>query len=63
MCAYFAAETGCGKTLKKGNTPDVLNGIAYDGKTGHLLVTGKLWPALFEIATETVLPSFSNTAY
>lgn len=28
---------------------DVLNGIAYDPKTGHLLVTGKLWPALFEI--------------
>lgn len=30
--------------------PDaVLNGIAYDGKSGRLFVTGKLWPKLFEI--------------
>ena len=28
---------------------DVLNGIAFDESTGHFLVTGKLWPALFEI--------------
>ncbi|MCW3990092.1 MAG: glutaminyl-peptide cyclotransferase [Candidatus Bathyarchaeota archaeon] len=28
---------------------DVLNGIAYDDETGHLFVTGKLWPLLFEI--------------
>jgi glutamine cyclotransferase len=28
---------------------DVLNGIAYDPKAGRLLVTGKLWPAIFEI--------------
>jgi len=28
---------------------DVLNGIAYDEKTGHLYVTGKLWPLLFEL--------------
>jgi glutamine cyclotransferase len=28
---------------------DVLNGIAFDAATGHLLVTGKLWPALLEI--------------
>jgi glutamine cyclotransferase len=28
---------------------DVLNGIAYDEETGHLFVTGKLWPLLFEI--------------
>jgi glutamine cyclotransferase len=27
----------------------VLNGIAYDDETGHLFVTGKLWPLLFEI--------------
>lgn len=29
--------------------PDVLNGIAYDTGTGHLLVTGKRWPSVFEI--------------
>jgi glutamine cyclotransferase len=28
---------------------DVLNGIAYHEGTGNLLVTGKFWPALFEI--------------
>jgi glutamine cyclotransferase len=28
---------------------DVLNGIAYDAKTGRIFVTGKLWPKLFEI--------------
>lgn len=33
----------------KKNRVDVLNGIAYDGGTGKLYVTGKLWPKLFEI--------------
>jgi glutamine cyclotransferase len=28
---------------------DVLNGIAYDAKADRLIVTGKLWPKLFEI--------------
>lgn len=28
---------------------DVLNGIAYDAAGGRLFVTGKYWPALFEI--------------
>ena len=28
---------------------DVLNGIAYDAKTDRLIVTGKLWPRLYEI--------------
>jgi glutaminyl-peptide cyclotransferase len=27
----------------------VLNGIAYNAKTNHLFLTGKLWPRLFEI--------------
>ena len=27
----------------------VLNGIAYDDATGRLVVTGKMWPKLFEI--------------
>ena len=29
--------------------PDVLNGVAYDSATQRLFVTGKLWPALFEV--------------
>ena len=33
-----------------GNPEAVLNGIAYNPENGHLLVTGKLWPKLFEIA-------------
>ena len=33
-----------------GRHPDaVLNGIAYDSTTRRLFVTGKLWPAIFEI--------------
>ncbi len=36
------------KNVDKG--PDyVLNGIAYDERTGHLIVTGKLHPLLFEL--------------
>lgn len=31
------------------NNAEVLNGIAHDKATGHLLVTGKNWPSLFEI--------------
>jgi glutamine cyclotransferase len=32
---------------------DVLNGIAYDAATGRLIVTGKYWPKLYEIAVST----------
>lgn len=28
---------------------DVLNGIAWDASTGHLLVTGKRWPWMYEL--------------
>jgi glutamine cyclotransferase len=35
-------------TIKDPND-DVLNGIAWDGKTRRLFVTGKNWPSLFEI--------------
>lgn len=31
------------------NGADVLNGIAFDAETGHYLLTGKLWPKLFEV--------------
>jgi len=30
--------------------PYVLNGIAHDDDTGHLLVTGKCWPSIYELA-------------
>ena len=32
-----------------GNEVDVLNGIAYDVQRGHLLLTGKLWPYMYEV--------------
>jgi len=31
------------------NSIDVLNGIAYDAEADRMIVTGKLWPLLFEI--------------
>jgi glutamine cyclotransferase len=34
----------------------VLNGIAFDPGTGHFYVTGKCWPALFELEIETPPP-------
>ncbi len=37
--------------------PDaVLNGIAYNPNNGHLYVTGKLWPKLFEVRLTTNRP-------
>jgi len=33
----------------RGDYAKVLNGIAYDPKTGHLYITGKNWPYLYEI--------------
>ncbi len=38
------------------NPVDVLNGIAWNPKTGRLFVTGKLWPTLFEIEWVTNPP-------
>ena len=38
------------------NIDAVLNGIAYDSKQRRLFVTGKLWPALFEIELVKIAP-------
>jgi glutamine cyclotransferase len=35
---------------------NVLNGIAHDLATGHFLITGKLWPKLFEVKFVPVAP-------
>ena len=35
---------------------DVLNGIAYERKSGMLLVTGKLWPSLFALRLQKKVP-------
>jgi glutamine cyclotransferase len=33
----------------KGDYNKVLNGIAYNPQNGHLYITGKNWPVLYEI--------------
>jgi len=38
-----------GKEERRAGPVDVLNGIAHDSRHGHLYVTGKLWPRLFQI--------------
>jgi len=47
--------------LPSGTSADVLNGIAYDSATGHLLVTGKFWPSLFEVRLTAVGTSPDGT--
>ena len=42
--------SGLRKQLSQPNHAEVLNGIAYDKTTGHLLITGKRWPQMFEIS-------------
>ncbi len=37
----------------RGNREAVLNGIAWDEKSGRLFVTGKHWPKLFEISVDS----------
>lgn len=39
---------------RSGSDIDVLNGIAFDASTGRYLVTGKLWPTLFEVSFNNV---------
>ena len=41
--------TGINPDPEKLKYPYVLNGIAYDNKSGHLMIAGKCWPDLFEI--------------
>lgn len=48
--------------LPAGTQADVLNGIAYDGASGHLLVTGKFWPSLFAITLSNAPPTVSLTS-
>lgn len=36
-------------SAEEASQADVLNGIAYDAQAGTFLITGKLWPKLFEV--------------
>ncbi len=40
---------GLRRQLNNPGRAEVLNGISHDKSTGHLLVTGKYWPQMFEI--------------
>ena len=44
--------SGIRKQLPRPNRAEALNGIAHDPATGNFLVTGKLWPKMFEIRIE-----------
>ena len=39
-------------TERERDDTDVLNGIAYLPESGHFVITGKLWPTMFEVAFE-----------
>ena len=41
--------SGLKENIEDRSSIDVLNGIASDDESGHLFVTGKFWPLLFEI--------------
>ncbi|MCG6878110.1 MAG: glutaminyl-peptide cyclotransferase [Deltaproteobacteria bacterium] len=52
--------TGINPDPAKLKFPYVLNGIAYDNKSGHLLIAGKCWPDLFEIELVPIENKFDN---
>ncbi len=35
---------------------DVLNGMAYDAESERLFITGKLWPAVFQVEVIDAAP-------
>ena len=47
---YNTAEESIVFAYEEGNRAGVLNGIAYDGSSGRFLLTGKLWPKVFEVS-------------
>ena len=52
--------TGINPDPEKLKYPYVLNGIAYNNKNGHLLITGKCWPDLFEIELVPMENKYDN---
>jgi len=44
------AKIDCIEAVQRGKgTGDVLNGIAFNDKTGNFIITGKNWPKMFEV--------------
>jgi len=55
ICAQFdfsALSSKVAALSDQQNPEAVLNGIAYDARSGHLLITGKLWPRLYEVSVD-----------
>jgi len=61
LIVEIAPETGAVTTVvdasnllqpRPVNSEATLNGIAYDSDTGNFLVTGKMWPVLYEVSFE-----------
>jgi glutamine cyclotransferase len=52
--------TGLMPANRRVNDESVLNGIAYDAQHDRLFVTGKQWPAVFEIRIVSRLPEKSS---
>ncbi|WP_417908532.1 glutaminyl-peptide cyclotransferase [Candidatus Electronema sp. PJ] len=50
VTAWIDLSALCAR-MQGNNAEAVLNGIMHDSESGRLVVTGKLWPALFEIKT------------
>jgi glutamine cyclotransferase len=60
VTAWLDLTSICRRIKAEARKADVLNGIMYDPATDRLFVTGKLWPALFEIRVVPVRPSVGN---
>ena len=48
--------TGLLPAADRSGSEDVLNGIAYDAEARRVLVTGKLWPKVYEIRIKPTQP-------
>lgn len=48
-------------TAEEETGTDVMNGIAYDKRTGHFYLTGKYWPKVFEVRFVDIKSGLSAT--
>ncbi len=50
MIAILDASKILDRAARSRDVDDVLNGIAFDPASGSLLLTGRRWPAIYEVA-------------
>ncbi len=53
---YWLDLSGILDNVQHSKNVDVLNGIAWDEENNRLFVTGKFWPAIFEIKIKELIP-------